>query len=417
MIDYTKYRFEEETVLVKVLEEDFAFRTYYDIFDNEEGLKNVVNSLLANGVKLNHVIAPRLYEICNKVKEVLHFKEDIDFYITSSVNFNAYSINGFGYVPHMICFTSALVEKFTNEELTFVIGHEIGHLIFMHSQLNVVRFLLSNSESKKIPAQIINTFARWSKYAEISSDRMGFLAQPNLEIIGKVFFKFASGLSEEHLNFNIKEYMKQLEKIKDMPRNEFYSSHPNNLVRLKCLELFSKSELYSECQDTPMLLTDLQKEMYEVLNLLEYHPRNDDQKNAVEFLAAVGLYIAGSDKSIHSGEMEILYEYIARYTSQPEMYLRFKDFQEVIERKNTICEHYSQTKNDFKYYLCEQMAFLAIIDGRLDEHEKAVLFEIAERLHIEEDRIKHIILDVSRYIQPVGNKPKFQLDGNFFRDE
>ena len=62
------------------------------------------------------------------------------------------------------------------------------------------------------------------------------IAQPNLETVGKTFFKLASGLSEEHLKFNITEYMKQLDKIKDLSRSELISSHPKNLVRLKCLE-------------------------------------------------------------------------------------------------------------------------------------------------------------------------------------
>ena len=124
----------------------------------------------------------------------------------SNVWFNAYCINGFGFVPHIICLTSALIQNFSDDELAVVIGHEIGHLVFKHSQLRVVRAILQASE-KKVSSQIINTFVRWGQYAEISADRMGFIANPNLETTGKVFFKLASGLSEEHLNFDIGEYL------------------------------------------------------------------------------------------------------------------------------------------------------------------------------------------------------------------
>jgi len=394
-IEYSKLRFEEEELLVKILEDTFALKSYYDIFNNEEELKSVVNSLHSTGIKLNKIIAPRLYQICSNVKNILNYDEDIDFYIISSVEFNAYSINGFGYVPHMICLTSSLVQIFTDEELSFVIGHEIGHLMFKHSQLLLVNHLITSSKSRKPSAQILNLFARWNKYAEISSDRAGYIAQPDLGTIGKVFFKLASGLSEEHLNFNIAEYMKQLEYIKEMPRSEFYASHPNHLVRLKCLELFSKSILYPKCPESQVTCKDLLAETYDILGLLEYHPQNEDQKCAVEFIASVGMYVALADEKINPKESESLYNLLSRYTSQPEIYLAFKDFQEVIERKNAICKYYVQTKNDLKYNLFEQAVYIAVCDGKLDEPEKNLLIEIANRLQIDENRRNQIILNIS----------------------
>jgi Zn-dependent protease with chaperone function len=243
-LDFSNLRFESEKTLVKILEEDFAIKNYYDIFENKDELKQIVSQLLSDSVKLNHIIAPRLYNICEKAKKILNFNEEIDFFIISSIEVNAFSINGFTYVPHMICLTSALVQLLSDDELLFVIGHEIGHLIYKHSQLYVVNSLLSNREEHELPAHITKIFTRWNQYAEISADRIGFMVQPQLEIIGKVFFKFASGLSEQHLNFNIKEYLKQLDTIKELKIGDFYSSHPGHLIRLKSLELFSGSVLY-----------------------------------------------------------------------------------------------------------------------------------------------------------------------------
>ena len=416
MLDFTKYRFEGETILVKVLEEDFGLKNYYEIFNNEEGLKDVVNSLLSRGVKLNKVIAPRLYQICNNVKETLNYNEEIDFFIISDVDFNAYSINGFGFVPHMICLTSSLVQSFTDDELAFVIGHEIGHLIYQHSQLNIVRSLLMNSQSQKVSTQVANTIYRWQKYAEISSDRMGYIAQPCLETIGKVFFKFASGLCEEHLKFNIKEYLKQLDMLKDMSRNEFYSSHPSHLVRLKCLEFFSQSELYSKCEKTPMSMTELKTNMDEILNLLEYHPQKEDQIKAVEFYVSVGMYLASADRTMHPKEREIIYECLSQLTSQPELYLRFKNRKDLEDRKNAICEYYAQSRNDYKFHLYANIVYLAICDGKLDENERKILYEIAERLQIDEERMKEIIIEVSRHINPttMTHNPKDDPFANYF---
>ena len=414
MINYSKLRFDEETNLVKVLEDDFAFKNYYGIFENEDELTNVVNSLLSRGIQLNKIIAPRLYQICSDVKKTIDFDEDIDFYIISDVEFNAFSINGFNYVPHIICLTSSLVQSFSDDELAFVIGHEIGHLIFKHSQLGIVRSMLINNASRSLPAQIQNIFARWQKYGEISSDRIGYIAMPNIETIGKVFFKLASGLSEEHLQFNIKEYLNQLDNIKNMSRSEFFASHPSNLVRLKCLELFSQSEFYSECKQTPMSQDELKAAMHEVLNLLEYHPKNDDQKYAVEFIASVGMFISCVDGEINPKENETLYNFLSRYTSQPENYLKFKDIQEVVDRTNAICEYYADAKNDSKFTLCELIAYLTICDGKLDEQEKRALYDLADRLHIEHDRMTQIIRYVLRYLEPQHTGQSAPA-GNFFQ--
>ena len=399
--DYRSFRYEGETSLVKVLEDDFALKNYYDIFDNEESLKDTVKSLLSSGVKLNKVIAPRLYEICRSVKSALNFTEDIDFFVISSVNFNAFSINGFGFMPHMICLNSALIQFFTDEELAFVIGHEIGHLMFFHSQLRIVSYLLSDSESKRMSKQIRHLFSRWFQYAEISSDRMGFIAQPNLETIGKVFFKLASGLSEEHLKFDIKEYMKQLDNMKEMSASDFHSSHPNNLVRLKCLDLFSQSELYKNHTASPEQQQSLYKETQEVLDMLEYHPQTDNQKAAVEFLSTVGMFMTCMDGSMNPRECEAMYDALSRFTSQPNKYLVFKDTDELLERISKICAYYSSSQNDYKYYLYEEMIYLAVCDGRMDEKEKALLEKLAEMLCIEDDRAKSIIRNICReYLNP-----------------
>jgi len=402
--DYLNLRYEGELTLLKILEDDFALKNYYDIFDDEEELKDLVNSLLSNGVKLNKIIAPRLYEICGDVKKKLNYTEDIDFFVISSVEFNAFSINGFGYMPHMICLNSALIQFFTDEELAFVIGHEIGHLMFLHSQLKVVEMLLSDSESKSISNQIKHLFYRWSQYAEISSDRMGFIARPNLETIGKVFFKLASGLSEEHLKFDIREYMKQLDNMKDMSPNDFKSSHPNNLVRLKCLELFSNSTFYKDRASNKKQKDMLRSETQEVLDLLEYHPQNEDQKAAVEFLSSVGMLITCTDGNMNPKEVEAMYDFLSDFTSQPYNYLKFNDIKELKDRVAAICAYYVKSKNDYKFFLYRKIVYLAVCDGRLDEVEKKSLYDIAKSLEIDTDRMKEIIRDVSaEHLRPVGS--------------
>ena len=136
---YSKLRYKSEAEIEKVLEEDFSMAQYYDIFDNKDDLDAITNEMLSNCVLLNSAIAPRIYTIYSEIQQKLGFDQLIDFYLQSHTEVNAFSINGFGIVPHIISFTSALIQLMTDDELRFVIGHEIGHLIYQHSKLNIVQ--------------------------------------------------------------------------------------------------------------------------------------------------------------------------------------------------------------------------------------------------------------------------------------
>jgi len=400
--DFAKLRFAGETELVRILEEDYALASYYDIFDNKDELENITNHMLANTVKLNKVIAPRLYDLCNEIQEFLGFKEPIDFYLYATPEVNAFSINGFGIVPHIICFTSSLIQQLNDNELRFVIGHELGHLIFKHSQLDVVNKILANRENEEIPSALAIYFLRWQRYAEVSCDRIGYLAIPNIKIIGTVFFKFAAGLSETYLNFDIDEYLKQLERIKEIAVGDFYSTHPNNLVRIQNLLHFSGSVLMpGKKAKGAMTDKELQTRMMELMNLLEIHPKKEKDKRTVEFYSSVGIYLAHASDEVSEKVWKTLYDWLADYTTQPENYLSFKSLDEIKDRVDAICRYYNRKHDGEKYELFEKVVQLALLDGRLEKPEKERLYELGKMLRISKDEITHTIRRSSEtYLSP-----------------
>ncbi len=386
--DFNLLRFEAEKELVRMLEDDFALSSYYDIFDNKEELEDITNYLLSHSVKLNPVIAPRLYDICREVSELLDFHEAIDFYLQASSEVNAFSINGFNIVPHMICFTSSLINLLSDDELRFVIGHEIGHLIYKHSQLDVVNKILGNRENEEIPAFIALNFMRWQRFAETTSDRIGFLAAPNIKTIGMCFFKFAAGVSEQHLNFDVDEYLKQLDQIREIAKGDSVSSHPNHLVRIRNLQLFSNSKIYPFQESSEALSSEeLLKENLDLLNLLEIHPKKEKDKKAVELISTAGFYLALAGGEVGEKEWKMLFEWLAAYTTQPEVYMNFQDLDDLKKKTQEICAYYSNLHDGDKFILFERLIPIALLDGRLETNEKARIYEIGKMLDISEDEI------------------------------
>lgn len=207
--DFARIRYSSETELERVLEKDFALEQYYDIFDSCDEVEAITTEMLSNTVLLSQSIAPRIYNICSEIQAKLSFTGKIDFYLQAAAEINAFSINGYNYVPNIICFTSALIQQMNDDELRFVIGHEIGHLIYEHNKLDVVQRFLNKREDERLPAMITLHYLRFINYAEISADRIGFLAMPDIHVVTNTFFKLTCGLSEQHLNFDASEYLKQ----------------------------------------------------------------------------------------------------------------------------------------------------------------------------------------------------------------
>ena len=64
------------------------------------------------------------------------------------------------------------------DEVAFVIGHEIGHAIFEHHKLPV-HGILANDDRLK-PQDTLQVL-RWSRMAEISADRVGLIGCQSLQ--------------------------------------------------------------------------------------------------------------------------------------------------------------------------------------------------------------------------------------------
>lgn len=399
--DYSRVRFQAEAELERMLEEDFALAQYYDIFDNDDELKSFTNEMLSNAVQLNQAIAPRIYDLCSEVQEKLGFKEQIDFYLSANVEANAYSLNGYGFVPHIIYFTSALVQLMTDDELRYVIGHEIGHLIYKHGKLDLVQKFLFKKEEERPPAMLTINYMRLVKYAEISADRIGFIAMPDIKVITNAIFKLTCGLPEGKLNFLAEEYLKQLGRVKEIGVGDIFSSHPNPMIRMQALIDFSKSELSPYSTGITIKANELNEKLNELMQLLETKPKTEKDLKSVELLAALGIYMASCEEEGYDQKWNLLYDWISDYTTQPEKYLQFENEKHLSAEVDKICAYFAQQQDGTKFKLMELIVILTLIDGRLEPEEKKRLFDLATKLKISNDALNLIIRNSSeKYLAP-----------------
>jgi hypothetical protein len=84
--------------------------------------------------------------------------------------------------------------------------------------------------------------------AEISADRIGFIASASLQNSLRAILKIASGLSEKHISFDFRAYLNQLKELEEIGQseNQLWNSHPNFLIRAKALIWFSMTKDYQK---------------------------------------------------------------------------------------------------------------------------------------------------------------------------
>ena len=212
--------------------------------DSSELDNSHLSNLLTNSVRVSKEILPKVGSAIETVFDRIKIENNFNFFVTADNNqANAScSLMSSASRPDIVL-TSRLIELLSLEELQFVIGHEVAHYVYQHALYPNH----NNVEDRNLKLNILNL----SRAAEISADRIGFLACANLDSSLKANFKLASGLSDKHFNFKPSTYLDQLRDLEDLGKSssELWSTHPSFLIRMQSLIWFSMSKEYHEFFD------------------------------------------------------------------------------------------------------------------------------------------------------------------------
>lgn len=116
----------------------------------------------------------QLGQLVRECRQVLDC-EPVEVFIVPTRQLNAYTF-GLG-SPKTIVLYSPMLKIMDAAELKFVIGHEMGHVIFGHTWLNTIIGGMSGMPTS-IGVALIFTFAFrwWNRACEYSADRAGMVA-------------------------------------------------------------------------------------------------------------------------------------------------------------------------------------------------------------------------------------------------
>ena len=193
--------------------------------------------LLASAVRVDERIVPGLARTFAEIAERAGIDVPFEAYVHQDAEINAYVGMGAGHL--LISLTSGAVELLDENELEFVIGHELGHALFGHLDY-VPGFAL---EHGNIPTRDAMLVTAWQRACEISADRAGLLCCGDLDVASTAIFKTLSGLRtpvriDAHTFADQWEQLQQ-ELVQRGDREHWKFSHPFPPMRLQALIAFA----------------------------------------------------------------------------------------------------------------------------------------------------------------------------------
>jgi hypothetical protein len=195
---------------------------------------SVLSRALSQNVRVTPSLLPSVHAAIEGAKLRLELDAQVTAFVFASAEVNAHCLRGRGDREVLVFVSSSMVTLLTPGELTFAIGHELGHFLFEH-------FTYPQSTASHPDLRMLEL----ARAAEISADRMGLVACADLEQALSAMLRVASGLGEVHLKIDVLEYVRQVRDLHNHVGDEsfLFSTHPPLPLRVRALLRFDTALL------------------------------------------------------------------------------------------------------------------------------------------------------------------------------
>lgn len=357
----------------------------------DKGNLGVRRHLLSTSVRLSPAMARTLHKTAEECGEQLGVEIPLELYVFPSPTFNAACVR-----PEagrlFVMFASSLLEAFDDDELKFVMGHELGHHLYGHHDIPIGHIL--RGENRPNPKLALN-LTGWSRYAEISADRAGAFCAQNLEAVAHSLFKLASGLGSKLVKFTLADFLKQLDEMQledaepgaGAPTEDWFLTHPFSPLRVKALKLFDESVLARENGNS---VADLELGIQELLGLMEpsyLEGRTDAAEIMRRLLFAGAIAVASANEEISDAEVEVFEKFFGKRSFSDKLDIA-KITAELPDRIQAAME---QISNPQRMQVLRDLATVCRADGHTSVRQVEKLCEIARALHVHNTFVEQLL--------------------------
>ena len=357
----------------------------------EKGPMGTRRRLLATSVRISRNMAPWLHEMADDCIAKLGVDIPLELYVYSSPTFNAACVK-----PEdgklFIMFSSSLLEAFEGSELRFVLGHELGHYLYGHHDIPIGYLLKGQANpGPKLALQLTT----WSRYAEISADRAGAHCAQDPIGVARSLFKLASGLSGKLVQFNIEEFMQQVDEMQiedaepgqGAPAEDWFMTHPFSPLRVRALKLFDNSELAVKGGKS---VDELEAGVQVLMTMMEpsyLEGRTDTAENMRRLLFAGAIAVANANNTITELEIAVFEKFFGPRTFSTDL-----DIDQIIASlPSRVSPVLANTTIAQRMQIIRDLCTVARADKVVKPEEIKVIESIAAQLEVPEHFVSQAV--------------------------
>jgi Zn-dependent protease with chaperone function len=177
------------------------------------GEKPLRLAFLSGAVRVSATQYPRVHRLYLEACRTLDV-QPYPLYVQQQMQLNAYA---YGMEKPFIVLNTRTVELLDDDELRFVLGHEIGHVLSGHALYITMMTVLYQLSTLGFPIvglaarAVLMALMEWHRKAELSCDRAGILAVQDAAPALRTMLKFAGGDTHET---NLEDFLRQAEEYR-----------------------------------------------------------------------------------------------------------------------------------------------------------------------------------------------------------
>ena len=161
---------------------------------------------------------PNIYEYLQYAAQILDVKKVPELYIQWGYDINAMTV---GAENPIIVLNSGLIDLCDDDEIMFIIGHELGHVksnhMLYHMMAQVINFIIDQIPFGSIAAAPLQyALYYWDRMSEFTADRAGLMACQSKEAAIRAFMKMSGMPIKQYNNMNYQTFLQQAADFKQL---------------------------------------------------------------------------------------------------------------------------------------------------------------------------------------------------------
>lgn len=242
-LDHSSYEHPFDAKALKALENTPGLKLAGDYINKHISERLYSIQYTGSNIKYTKASYPKIYEYLDYACDILDIKKRPDLYSCWDYSINAFTV---GSENPLIVLNSGVLDLCDDDEIMFIIGHELGHIksnhMVYHMMARLINIVINQIPFGNIAAAPLQfALDYWDRMSEFTADRAGLLCCQNKDAAVRAFMKMAGVPKSQFESLNYETFIQQARDFKQLDydaMNKFVKfisiiddSHPWTVMR------------------------------------------------------------------------------------------------------------------------------------------------------------------------------------------